>query len=72
MSTSKTGTKITAGDIESRLKALQGDVQEKVDDQKTNLMVAAGVVGLIHVVAFYLLGRRSGKRRSTLVEIRRV
>lgn len=72
MASAKTPPKISASDIESKLRALQGDVQDKVEDQKTNVMVAAGVVALILVVAFYLLGRRSGKRRSTLVEIRRV
>jgi hypothetical protein len=29
-------------------------------------------VGVALVVVFFLLGRRSGKRRSTVVEIRRV
>lgn len=72
MPTSKAGSKVTAGDIENKLKALQGDIQEKVDDQKSNMMVVAGVVGLLLVLAFYFIGRRSGKRRSTLVEIRRV
>lgn len=72
MASSKTTAKITARDIEDKLKALQGDVQEKVEDQKTNVMIAAGVIGLILVLAFYFLGRRSGTKRSTLVEIRRV
>lgn len=72
MATPKTSAKISASDIESKLRALQGDVQEKVEDQKTNVMVAAGVVTLILVIAFYFLGRRSGRRRSTMVEIRRV
>ncbi len=72
MASSKASGKISATDIENKLKALQGDVQEKVDDQKSNLMIAAGVVSIVLIIAFFLLGRRSGKRRSTLVEIRRV
>jgi uncharacterized membrane protein YvbJ len=72
MASPKVSSKISAADIESKLKALQGDVHDKVEDQKTNVMVAAGVIGLILVIAFYFLGRRSGHRRSTLVEVRRV
>lgn len=72
MASSKNSSKITASDIEEKLKALQGDVQEKVEDQKSNLMLAAGGLALLVAIAFYFLGRRSGRRRSTLVEIRRV
>lgn len=63
---------ISRADIEDKLRALQGDVQEKVEDRKSTIMVVAGVIGVVLVVTFYLLGRRSGRRRSTLVEIRRV
>ena len=72
MASSTSSSRISPVDIENKLKALQGDVQGKVDDQKSNLMIAAGAVGLVLVVVFYLLGRRSGRRRSTLVEISRV
>jgi hypothetical protein len=72
MSSQKSNPRISPEDIEAKLRALQGDVQDKVEDQKTNVLIASGVVGLVLVVAFYYLGRRSGRRRSTLVEIRRV
>lgn len=63
---------ISRTDIENKLRALQGDVQDKVEDRKSTIMVVAGAIGVVLVVTFYLLGRRSGRRRSTLVEIRRV
>lgn len=63
---------ISRSDIENKLRALQGDVQDKVEDRRSTLLAVAGVVGVVLVVTFYLLGRRSGRRRSTLVEIRRV
>jgi hypothetical protein len=72
MSSQKSNSKISAEDIEAKLRSLQGDVQERVEDQKTNVLIASGVVALVLVVAFYFLGRRSGRRRSTLVEVRRV
>ena len=72
MSTSQSQSRISREDIESKLRVLQGDVQGKVDDRRTTLLAVAGGVGVVLVVAFYLMGRRSGKRRSTVVEIRRV
>ena len=72
MSTSQSQSRISREDIESKLRLLQGDVQGKVDDRRSTLLAVAGGVGVVLVVAFYLMGRRSGKRRSTVVEIRRV
>ena len=63
---------ISRDDIERKLRGLQGDVQEKVEDRKSAIVGLAVGVGVVLVVAFYLLGRRSGKRRSSVVEIRRV
>lgn len=72
MANTKSQSQISRDDIESKLRILQGDVQGKVNDRRSTLMVIASGVGLVLVVAFYLMGRRSGKRRSTVVEIRRV
>lgn len=72
MASSKSSTRISPSDIETKLKSLQGGVQDKVEDQKSNVMIAAGVAAFVLVVVFYLLGRRAGLKRSTLVEIRRV
>jgi hypothetical protein len=72
MSTSQSQSRISREDIESKLRVLQGDVQGKDDDRRSTLLAVAGGVGVVLVVAFYLMGRRSGKRRSTVVEIRRV
>jgi hypothetical protein len=72
MASTKNQSHISRDDIESKLRALQGDVQDKVDDRRSTLLAIAGGVGVVLVVAFYLMGRRSGKRRSTVVEIRRV
>ena len=63
---------ISRDDIERKLRGLQGDVQEKVEDRKSAIVGLAVGVGVVLVVAFYLLGRRSGKSRSAVVEIRRV
>jgi hypothetical protein len=72
MSKTETPTKITPADLEGKLRAFQGDIQSKVDSQKTNLLMVGGVVVGVMLVIFFLLGKRSGKKRTTLVEIRRV
>ena len=70
--TAPTNTKITPQDIENRLKALQGDVQGKVEDKKSTIATTAAAGGMVLLVIFFLLGRRSGKKRSAVVEIRRI
>jgi hypothetical protein len=64
--------RITRDDVKARLQRLQGGVDEQVaDKKKTAITVGAGAAVLI-VMLFFLLGRRSGKKKSTIVEIRRV
>lgn len=64
--------KITPKDLENKLRAFQGDVQSKVDDKKKTLMAIGGGVLVVALVVFFLLGKRSGKRKTTIVEIKRV
>lgn len=64
--------KVTRDDIERKLREMQGDVKDKVDDQKSTLITVAAVAGVVLVLFFFLLGRRSGKKKTTLVEIRRL
>ena len=65
-------TKITRNDLESKFRAFQGEVQDKVDDKKQTLIAAGAGIGMFLMLVFFLLGRRSGKKKTTLVEIRRV
>ena len=65
-------SKITRSDLESKFRAFQGDIQGKVDDKKQTLVAAGAGIGMFLMLVFFLLGRRSGKKKTTLVEIRRV
>lgn len=65
-------TKITPQDIENKLKSFQGDVQSKVEDKKSTIVTAAAAGGVVLLLIFFLLGKRSGKKRSAVVEIRRI
>jgi hypothetical protein len=81
MAPKRTGSKITGpnrtgevtkADIESKLRQIKGDVEETAGKAKPVAQIAAfgGVVLLILLA--YLLGRRKGRKKTTMVEIRRV
>jgi hypothetical protein len=64
--------KITPQDLENKFKALQDDIQGRVEDKKTSIVTVAVGSAVVLMLIFFLLGRRSGRRRSAVVEIRRV
>jgi len=63
--------RITKDDLEQRFKLLQDDVTEITETKKTSITVlaVAGVAAGLFVA--YLLGRRGGRRRRGVIEIRR-
>ena len=63
---------ITADDLRGKLQGLQGDIQGKVDDKKTTIASVAAGGAMVLMILFFLLGKRSGKKKSAIVEIRRV
>ncbi len=67
-----TPTKITPDDLREKLQAFQGDIQGKVDDQKMSIATIAGGAGMVLMILMFLLGKRAGKKKSAIVEIRRV
>lgn len=63
---------ITRGDIEAKLRQIQRGTDAGAEAAKGAGM-AGGIVGTVLLVfAAYLLGRRRGRKRRTVVEIRRV
>ncbi len=72
MSKTESSPKITPEDLEGKLRAFQGDVQGKIESKK-NTMLAIGAAGVtLLLIIFFLMGKRSGKKKTTLVEIRRI
>jgi hypothetical protein len=64
--------KITPDDIQSKLRELQGEVSEEVETART-FGLAAGVGAIvIAIILAYFFGRRRGKKRQTVLEIRRI
>jgi hypothetical protein len=67
-----TNARITRDDLESKFREVQGEL-DVVEDEARNYAVIAGVVAVVVVVlAAFLLGRRKGRKRGTVVEIRRL
>lgn len=69
--TSKSQPRITKKELESKFQSLQDDLQGRASDKKQSIMAAAGIAGAVVVVIAYLLGRRGGRKRRSVVEIRR-
>jgi hypothetical protein len=67
-----TRTPISRDDIEAKFRELQAEV-DVVEDEARNYALVAAVVGVALVVTVaFVLGRRRGRKRGTIVEIRRV
>src|SRR5204863_5368731 len=64
--------KITRGDIESKLRELQGEVDENIQSARGVASAVAIGAGVLLVVAAYWFGRRRGKKRQLVLEIKRI
>lgn len=64
--------KVTRSDIEDKFRELQTEMTVAADSAKGKVTVAAVAGAVLVLVVVYLLGRKAGKRRSTVVEIRRL
>jgi hypothetical protein len=65
------GEPITREDIKAKLIEIQGEATSTVEDAKSTIIGVAAAVGVVVLVAVYVLGRRGGRRRSTVIELRR-
>jgi hypothetical protein len=65
------GPKITKEDLEARFRALAGDVEQKKGDAQDKLQFVAIGGGVLLLLLMFMLGNRRGKRKTTIVEVRR-
>lgn len=64
-------SEVTRDDIEHGLRQLRGEVIDSAQDQAPRLIPLAIGVGVAALALAFLAGRRVGRKRSTIVEIRR-
>ncbi len=66
----RSGT-ITRDDIEAKFREVRNEVDETASSLKT-VAIAAGVVAAVAVVGLaFWMGRRRGRKATTVVEVRR-
>ena len=66
------GGQITADDIRTKAQELVAGVEGQVRSKMPLVTYVATGAAVAVIVGAFLLGRRSGRRRSTFVEIRRM
>jgi hypothetical protein len=64
--------KITRDDLEASFRSLKGDIDDRADEAKSKVVPAVVVGGILFTLLVYLIGKRVGTKRSTVVEIRRI
>ncbi|MFM8238022.1 MAG: hypothetical protein ACKOBG_09740 [Actinomycetota bacterium] len=64
--------RITRSDIESKLRELRGEIDDQVEAVKVPAVAVAVGTVVVAVVVAYWFGRRRGRRKQTVLEIRRI
>lgn len=64
--------KITPADIEAKFREFGSEVEETGDQAKQYVIMAAVGAGLVVFAVAFLAGRKRGRQKSTVVEIRRI
>jgi hypothetical protein len=63
---------ISKDDIEQKFRQIKTEVDSVTDSAKSKAVPAVAIGGILFLLLMYLLGRRVGKKRSAVVEIRRI
>lgn len=63
---------IRRDDLEAKMRELQGEVTETRESATTTLLTVGAVVVVGVIAIAFLFGRRKGKKRTTVVEVRRL
>ncbi|HEV7864997.1 MAG TPA: hypothetical protein VGR20_20025 [Acidimicrobiia bacterium] len=64
--------RITRADIEAKLRAIRDDIEPVGEQAKGGLMAAVPVIVAVLVVGAYIMGKRSGRKKRAVIEIRRL
>lgn len=69
---STTQAPISKDDLESKFRQIKSDVVDPVTEAKDKAVPAAAIGGVLLIVLMFLLGKRVGKKKSAVVQIRRI
>jgi hypothetical protein len=68
-----TGTeRITRDQIEAKFRELTGEVTDEVESTRSQVVTVGLAVGVALVAVVFVIGRRNGRRKSAIVEVRRI
>ena len=62
---------ITRDDLESKFRQLTTDVDDRADAAKGTVVAVGAVVAAAVVIGVFLLGRSRGRRKTTVIEVKR-
>ena len=63
---------MTRDELESTLSSFQSSLRGQIEDRRQTIVVAGVAISVGLAVVAYLLGRRSGRRKSAIIDIRRL
>jgi hypothetical protein len=64
--------RVSRDDIEAKFREFQGGVDEAADQAVSYVLVAGAAILAGVIVVTFLIGRRKGRKKSTIVEVRRL
>lgn len=64
--------KITRDQIEAKLREVTGGVTHDVEGVRSQALAIGLSIAVIGVAVVFLIGRRAGRRKTTIVEVRRI
>jgi hypothetical protein len=63
---------VTRYDIEAKFRQLQGEVDTTAESAKSYVLIGGIAGAILLLLVVFILGRRTGRKKSTVVEIRRL
>lgn len=63
---------VTPEDLEAKAREIFEGARDEVSSAKPQVTTILGIVAILFVLITYIMGRRAGRKRSAIVEIRRL
>jgi hypothetical protein len=63
---------VTRADIEAKLRQIKGGVDQATTTVRPYLAAGVAALAVVGLGMAFMLGRRQGKKKTTVVEVRRV